>query len=526
MRKYFLSYISCLLMMLVGVTACSSDGDAPDEGGSSAGKTCTLHFTISPAPGGGNGTRANLPTPSGWDNGSVDENMKSWVVAFVDQSSGKVEALVEKNLATPVTQDEVVVSGLKANESYVVYSFANISSTELGLSKGVNAAAIDFATLEYAINGNDFDVNAKGIPMSNYQDIKISDDGKKALDAGGTNEVTQLWTVRMLSKVTVKFKNITNQAITVNKITISDITDNPQGNAKNIMLLPSTIVNDGKTAQKIYYSESSGWKHLPDNVSKSSFTHQIMTGVGENQKNGITIAANTSDYDSSDDGANSVSFYVNESIADKEFPYFVVTLETNVCTERYFMYTGWNQIARNDHHVLKIALSDYKLRLKVEGYSAIGMEPSLEDDGKQLNLTFHMPDDEFHIIPVVTKYGDASNTPVTFTNLKWENISESETDAEDIVFSSKPVLVAGQNRIEGVMLGELGQKTGPIIYQLSCKVNDGTADAPTLVYRVAISQDLEWYTSAARRYGSRTASTRKAISGLLNNYERKFYRYE
>ena len=514
MRKFFLSYISCLLMILAGLTACSSDSDAPDDGGSSAGKTCTLHFTISPAPGGGNGTRANHPTLSGWDNGTADENMKSWVVAFVN-SKGTVDALVEKNLALPATQDEVVVSGLTAGESYNAFSFANITAQELGLSVG---ATPNLFSEEYAVSGNDFDVNVKGIPMSNYQDIKISDDGKKALDAAGTNEITQLWTVRMLSKITVKFKNLTNQAITVNKIMISDITDNPQGNAKNIMLLPPQPgVSDGKTPLAVYVPKTN-WKHLPKEVSKSSFTHTIKAGEG------ITIAANASDYDTTDDGANCVSFYVNESIADKEYPYFVVTLDTNIGEQRYFMYTDWNQIARNDHHVLKIALSDYKLRLKVEGYSAIGMEPSLEDDDKQLNLTFHMPDDEFHIIPSVTKYSD--NTSVDFTDLKWEKLSESETDAEDKTFSSKPELVAGQNRIEGVMLGELGKKAGPVIYQLSCKVNDGTVDAPTLVYRVAISQDLSWYASTARRYGSTVANSRKAISGLLNNYERKFYRYE
>lgn len=486
MRKYFLSYISCLLMMLAGFTACSSDSDAPNDGGSSADKTCTLHFTLSPASGGGSGSRADLPNFKSWENGSDAENMKSWVVAFV--KDGTVDALVEKTLSSPLAKDEVNVSGLTAGASYTVYSFANITATELGLTKGSTAPA--FSTMEYAVSGNDFNVAAKGIPMSNFQTIKISTDGTKALDANGTNEVKDLWTVRMLSKITVKFKNLMSQDITVNKITISDITANPADEAKNIKLLPSVGANNGQTAQNA---------SLPSDVSKSSFTHEIT--------NGITIAANTSDYDTADDGSNCVSFYVNESIADKEYPYFVVTLETNVSTERYFMYTDWNQIARNDHHVLKMALSDYKLRLKVEGFSAIGMEPSLEDDGKQLNLTFHMPDDEFHIIPSVTKYSD--NTAVSFTDLEWKKLSESETGAEAKAFSTKPYLTNG--RVEGVMLGELGKKTGPIIYQLSCKVNDGTANGLTLVYRVAISQDLSWYTRAF---------------GDFNNVERKFYRYE
>lgn len=68
-------------------------------------------------------------------------------------------------------------------------------------------------------------------------------------------------------------------------------------------------------------------------------------------------------------------------------------------------------------------------------------------------------------------------------------------------FLTKPYIVTGENRIEAETLGELGKKIGPIIYQLSVKVDDGTTTAPTLVYRVAISQDLTWY-SARRHNGA------------------------
>ena len=159
------------------------------------------------------------------------------------------------------------------------------------------------------------------------------------------------------------------------------------------------------------------------------------------------------------------------------------------------MYTDWNQIARNDHHVLKLALSDYKLRLKVEDFGSVGSAPALKDDGKQLNLIFHDLE-EFHIIPSVTKYSDGSSVP--FTNLEWTKLSESETGAESKAFSTIPYIVSSKDRIEAETLGELGKKIGPIIYQLSVKVDDGTTTAPTLVYRVAISQDLTWYT--ARRH--------------------------
>ena len=240
------------------------------------------------------------------------------------------------------------------------------------------------------------------------------------------------------------------------------------------MLLPKTSVSSTNVAQA---------PNLVENAASDEFKHTITSG--------LIVAKNTTDYDNS----RSVSFYVNESKAGNAYPYFVVTLETNVGSQRYFMYTDWNQIARNDHHVLKLALSDYKLRLKVEDFGSIGSAPSLKDDGKQLNLIFHDLE-EFHIVPSVTKYSDESSS-VSFTNLEWKKLSESETGAESKAFSTKPYIVSSKDRIEAETKGELGNKIGPIIYQLSVKVNDAT-DSPTLVYRVAISQDLTWY--KARRH--------------------------
>ena len=304
------------------------------------------------------------------------------------------------------------------------------------------------------------------IPMSNKQEVTIGSDGQP--------DVKDLYVVRMLSKITLKFRNMTGEDITVKNVSISDITSNPAAGTENIMLLPKTSVSSTNVAQA---------PNLVENAASDEFKHTITSG--------LIVAKNTTDYDNS----RSVSFYVNESKAGNAYPYFVVTLETNVGSQRYFMYTDWNQIARNDHHVLKLALSDYKLRLKVEDFGSIGSAPSLKDDGKQLNLIFHDLE-EFHIVPSVTKYSDESSS-VSFTNLEWKKLSESETGAESKAFSTKPYIVSSKDRIEAETKGELGNKIGPIIYQLSVKVNDAT-DSPTLVYRVAISQDLTWY--KARRH--------------------------
>ena len=468
-----MKYMACLVMLLLTFAACSPDSDASDPG-SITNKTYTLHFNLSPVSGSSASSRAETNTagtPDSWEDGSKEENMKSWTVVFVKSSDGTVAKVVKQPSVEEGKdkKDVVTVTGLEAGTTYAVYSFANISDAELGtITEG---SSPDFDSKSFAVNGNDMDITANGIPMSNKQEVTIGSDGQP--------NVKQLYVVRMLSKITLKFRNMTGEDIIVNNVSISDITSNPATGTENVKLLPANNV-----VSSTYVAQT---PNLVENAKRDDFTHAITSG--------LTVAKNTTDYDT--DNSRSVSFYVNESQAGNAYPYFVVTLETNVGSQRYFMYTDWNQIARNDHHVLKLALSDYKLRLKVEDFGSIGMYPSLKDDGKQLNLTFHYPGEEFHIIPSVTKYSDLTGAEVSFTDLKWTKLLEPEMDAETKAFSTIPKIVTGENRIEAETLGELGKKIGPIIYQLSVKVND-EVDSPTLVYRVAISQDLTWYT--ARRH--------------------------
>lgn len=473
MRKHIMKYMACLVMLLLTFAACSPDSDASDPG-SNTNKTYTLHFNLSPVSGSSASSRAETYTagsPNTWEDGSKEENMKSWTVVFVKSSDRTVAKVVKQPSVEEgnVKEDDVTVTGLEAG-TYSVYSFANISDADLGtITEG--SPSPDFDSKSFAVNGNDMDIKANGIPMSNKQEVTIGSDGQP--------DVKDLYVVRMLSKITLKFRNMTGEDITVKNVSISDITSNPAAGTENIMLLPKTSVSSTNVAQT---------PNLVENAKRDDFTHAIT--------HGLTVAKNTTGYDT--DNSRSVSFYVNESQAGNAYPYFVVTLETNVGSQRYFMYTDWNQIARNDHHVLKLALSDYKLRLKVEDFGSIGSAPSLKDDGKQLNLIFHDLE-EFHIVPSVTKYSNGSS--VSFTDLEWTRLSESETDAEKNAFLTKPSIVSSKDRIEAETLGELGKKIGPIIYQLSVKVNDGTTTAPTLVYRVAISQDLTWY-SARRHNGA------------------------
>lgn len=466
-----MKYMACLVMLLMVFAACSPDSDASDPG-STTNKTYTLHFNLSPVSGSSASSRAETYTagsPNTWEDGSKEENMKSWTVVFVKSDGTVAKVVKQPSVDEGKDKEDVTVTGLEAGTTYVVYSFANISDADLGtITEG--SPSPNFDSKSFAVNGNDMDIKANGIPMSNKQEVTIGSDGQP--------NITDLYVVRMLSKITLKFRNMTGEDITVKNVSISDITSNPATGTENVKLLPAKPVSSANVPQA---------PNLVENAKRDEFTHAITSG--------LTVDKTATDYDT--DNSRSVSFYVNESQAGYAYPYFVVTLVTNVGSQRYFMYTDWNQIARNDHHVLKLALSDYKLRLKVEDFGSIGSTPSLKDDGKQLNLIFHDLE-EFHIIPSVTKYSDDS--PVSFTNLEWKKLSESVVGDESKAFSTTPYIVTDKNIIEAATLGELGKKIGPIIYQLSVKVNDGD-DSPTLVYRVAISQDLTWY-SARRHNGA------------------------
>ena len=174
--------MALILMVLAFISACSTDSADPiqgDSGGDNPGDKITVHMTLSTAPS--SGTRASLS----WKDGVDAENMKTWVVAFVKDN--KVVSFAENNNVSDNNRikDEVTIKDLpKGEATYQVYSFANLTATELGISKG---ATVNFDDKKWKMDGNGFDVTTKGIPMSNKQEVKI--------DASGKPDKTELWVV-------------------------------------------------------------------------------------------------------------------------------------------------------------------------------------------------------------------------------------------------------------------------------------------------------------------------------------------
>ena len=311
-------HTALILMVLALISACSTDSADSIQGGSGGdnqGNKVTVHMTLSTASS--SGTRATLS----WNDGVDAENMKSWVVAFVKDN--KVVSFAEKTdvSANNRIKDEVIIKDLPKGDTYQVYSFANLTATELRISKG---AIVNFDNMKWKMDGNGFDVTTKGIPMSNKQEVKI--------DASGKPDKTELWVVRMLAKVTLQFRNPSSTDLIINDITISDITKNSKDNADadNIMLLPkhSDADNDQVTCSP----------NLVGQAATDNYTYKLSPAV--------TIPAGTTDKE--------ISFYVNESAAGNTSKYFIINLNTSAGVKRYALFQDWKTIARNDHHILPI----------------------------------------------------------------------------------------------------------------------------------------------------------------------------
>ena len=472
-----------VLTMLATFTACSPDGSSMSDNSDGGNKNgYTIHLKLSTSAAGSIGQAAphsRTLTPE-WEPGSDVENMKSWFVVLTQ--SDKVVQTIEKTQvdAQHAEEDEVTLENV-APGTYQVYSFANIDKTQLGGTL-TNGSDVDFKNMEYKMNGNGFDATS-GIPMSNEQTLTVNQDG--------TTDKTNLWVVRMLAKVTLQFRNPSSTDLIINDITISDITKNSKDNADayNIMLLPkhSDADNDQVTCSP----------NLVGQATTENYTYKLSPAV--------TIPAGTT--------YKEISFYVNESAAGNTSKYFIINLNTSTGIKRYALFQDWTTIARNDHHILQIKLDDYKLKFDVQAFTAIGLYPSITDNGTTLSYTCYYPEEEFHIQPKVVK-ADDTDVPGTidYANVKWDLIQEDgmadaaavTANAQKVFKTPLPKWTPSTGYFEGTFNDDKADKQSAL-YQVTVPVPGETSKS--LIYKILFTKDLSSF--AARKH-----------------YTRKYYRYE
>lgn len=500
-------HTALILMVLAFMTACSTDSADLIQGGcggDNQGDKVTVHMTLSTVSS--SGTRATLT----WENGIDAENMKSWVVAFVKDN--KVVSFVENTNVSENNRikDDVTITDLpKEVATYQVYSFANLTSTELGISNG---AEVHFDNMMWKMKGNGFDVNAtgcKGIPMSNKQEVTINASGKPS--------ITELWVVRMLAKITLQFKNPSSTPLVIKEITLSDVTSNPSADVNtdgNIMLLPKYSDASGT-------SGATGSSNLTgaDKVEVTCIPNLVEQAATENYtyklSSSKTIPASTDTYKPE----NEVSFYVNESAAGNTSKYFIINLNTSAGVKRYALFKDWTTIARNDHHILPISLDDYKLKFDVQSFTAIGLYPSIKDNGTTLSYTCYYPEEEFHIQPKVVKADDDSevtginNDQVTWELIKEDGMADETTNAKK-VFKVLPSWDKTTGYFEGTFNDDKADKQSAL-YKVTVPVPG--VSGKELIYKILFTKDLSSY--AARKYTRHTYRYKQNNILILKNIE-------
>lgn len=427
------------LFLLSALTACSND---PIDNGSTLPEGYSrITLSLSAAP--------ELSTRASWNdvNAEEEELMKSAVVVMCNDTKGTVEHIFCLSMTNWKEKDNVGTITIKENGNYTFYSFGNIEYTPgtEGGKESVTVNGIKFVEesavptgLETSIcqaNFNNFvipvtpstptdpnTVPAQGIPMTNKETYFI--DSSKSIT---------LHLFRMLAKIEFAFTNKTDEPITVQNITLSEVTKN----GTDIYFLPpkqgENIVNSFPTK--------------PENVSWTVYD----SGAGAGKE--IPVSSE----------ATSIKAYFNESSSRHYTGQMPLTIKLKrkegegEAEDLRYALMGISNIPRNSLIVVPIALTDYMMDLKVFAYAPIGGYPpyKLEVKEKEFYCTFSTGGD-FAIRPFIYKFEDRGDES------KWFELTDaSKVESYDIavsgdagIFSREPYFSAGE--ILGTLSGTPG----------------------------------------------------------------------
>ena len=411
------TYMIVLAAMTAVMAACSSDDDVSanaDQQRQDGMAQVTLH--VSPA---------NSPavTRAGWQDGNAtdDEMMNIWVVVITDNSNG-----VEKVLACKPTGQEREIDAIASLPlgAHKFYSFANMSVATVASTLGITVtmptmpendvvyeatAASGTVDAEKAVkvSGNGFNkfadnedngFGSEGIPMSNVQTATIVN-----------NTTMDLIVVRMMAKMELQITNSTGKDISVESVTLSNVTQNRLENEYlgNLKLFPSWTSSTGSDKMNVV-QHGDLQPSLSQYAEVGDYVHTINKEIENGNTETVTFYINESATPDNGDGL----FYLTLKLSNgstTEYRYALIDQEKNTADSDH---GKWNYIARNDYRIIPIVIDDYKLELIPYDFPPIGVYPcsvkEIEDD--LYEMTFH-DYGHFHLVPKVTKISTGATVP-------------------------------------------------------------------------------------------------------------------
>ena len=442
-----ISSIFLSLLTLCMFVACNSDdadsGSAIDAGG---GADVALTVTAREANTTGIATRAFDDA-----NATGGEMMKNYIIIAVDQKTSKITHILQSgNLATEKEKDTYSSMVHFDSGTYIFYTFANLTLDQLGLSTAkVGDRAPDFDNATLAVDGNQTSVSAFS---------------------------TGLYVMRMVAKLTLRLTNATSQPMTLNSVTLSDITKNASGVTSadgttpvpNLYLLPTTATDANN---KEYAS--------PRLTTASAYGDYTITPKAADGTSALSIPAGNST------SPTFVTFYVNESQAHNpdnfQLTLNLTTTQTDgskTNTDSRYTILNWAQIGRNDYRVIPITLDDYKLTFDVQYFTAIGvLPPSVTDNGETLDLDFSYYG-EIHLVPKIKRWSDDTDVTATvrpyYASAPWSLVSGSNPTG---FFATSPYWNSTNKWVEA----SIGFTEGTsAVYRLQCTITKDDKTTQTL----------------------------------------------
>lgn len=445
-----------ILLLLLGLASCSTNVELPDDDATNHSGLAHVSFRITAASN-ADGASHSLRAAFGDDEATAGEFMKSWFVAVVQ--GGKVIDIIQKTLTDEKAEDVVADKYAYTPGETHFYAFANLTPTEVGLTKGA-ALPTDFenSTIRAVGNVSQLSDFANGIPMS----------GRKTVTLTQGDATVDLQVVRLVSKVSVKVTNDTGSQLTLNSVTLSDITQN------NALIGLFPLEQADTIAPNL---------HLSADTDRGNYTYSLTTD--NTLANGET---------------KTLSFYVNESQALKP-DYFILNLNTTsatgtTSTQRMAMLK-WKSISRNDSRTIPVTLCAFKVSYEVEAYSPIGVIPQATYNEGKLLVNFQTYG-EFHVRPIVTNLKDNSTlTQGSATGWTFNSFTSLEANPAGgngvSIFDVCPAFNTNRNLIGGMM----GLREGYAIYELNLSIPaavTGGSEPLTLATRLEFNMDASLYT--------------------------------
>lgn len=469
MKRFRQLYIIVITALLT-LTACQNDTAEKLDGGEKQVPEgyAKVRLRISPA---GSQSGSNAKTRAGWRDGNAqdEEMMYIWTVIIVNEDYDVVEVQSCKpsKAYTVGTDDDREIDDITILPMgpYTFYSFANIGATNLesllGLPSGTipvpssddvivsktkaadnisaklypndnslpqaGGTSMERVKLSLGANGkvltdlsadNAFGLGSKGIPMSNVQTKTI------------TSDLTfDLIVIRMFAKMELRLFNETSNDITLQTVTLTEVTQNPTSE-QNLMLLPTLTQHDSMdpTHKDIRATN-------PSTAVVDDFTYTVPTDKQTITGNKPVLAGVP---------GQTITFYVNESVAPTKNAsglfYLILGFENGSAVEyRHALISNttddeWSYIARNDYRVIPIVLTDWQFRIEPIAFAPIAGYPATTLSSDALTATFSTGG-FIALQPYVKKRSDATwrdfgDPEVTFESITWKNSNGTKVSGE------------------------------------------------------------------------------------------------